>query len=74
MNKLLTGIFMIVLITISSLALLAAPKATAQNETWPWGTASEPYPWLEYLKSLPHDTNITLIIITRHEATITEKV
>ncbi len=65
----LTGILTIALF----LAPMAAPyfyNSTAQE--WPWGAAEEPYPWLEYLKSLPHEEGVTLIVITRHEATLLE--
>ncbi len=48
--------------------------ATDSNMQWPWGAnATEPYPWLQYLKSLPHKEGVTLVIITRHESTILEK-
>ncbi len=49
---------------------LGIPK----NQGWPpWGNQPEPFPWLEYLKSLPHPTGVTLTIITRHENTILQK-
>ncbi len=46
--------------------------AGAQNE-WPWGNKPEPFPWLDYLKSLPHEEGVTLLVLTRHESTITNK-
>ncbi len=74
MAKSLTGIVLIVLFLVSPIAMLFSPHASAQSDEWPWGNQNEPYPWLEYLKNLPHESNITLIVITRHESTILEKV
>jgi ABC-type Fe3+ transport system substrate-binding protein len=47
--------------------MVYAPPAKAE---WPWGSASEPFPWLNYLKSLPHSEGVTLHVLTRHEQTI----
>lgn len=66
------------LVALVLFALIVAPVTLAilpqaQQEQWPWGNAQEPFPWLDYLKSLPHEDGVTLIIITRHESTILEK-
>ncbi|MCE4619048.1 MAG: ABC transporter substrate-binding protein [Desulfurococcales archaeon] len=61
------------LIALLLVPIAASAVSTAQNQNWPWGNASEPFPWLDYLKSLPHEDGVTLIIITRHESTILEK-
>ncbi len=53
--------------------LMASLSVRAQNNQWPWGEGKEPYPWLDYLKKLPHESGVTLVIITRHESTILEK-
>lgn len=69
-------VYGIVALTLTALLvapILLAPATSAQDQNWPWGNASEPYPWLNYLKSLPHEEGVTLIIITRHESTILEK-
>jgi len=60
------------------LAAVTAPggagiEALAQETQWPWGDKPEPFPWLDYLKSLPHEDNVILLVLTRHESTITQK-
>ncbi|WP_440059399.1 ABC transporter substrate-binding protein [Thermogladius sp. 4427co] len=55
------------LLVFSSILIPAIPVSYAE---WPWGSASEPFPWLNYLKSLPHQEGVTLYILTRHEQTI----
>ncbi len=60
------------LVAVSTLPLALVLHAQS-NSNWPWGSSSEPYPWLSYLKSLPHEDGVTLIVITRHEQTIQEK-
>lgn len=60
-----------ILIILGSIASAINIKYTAG--AWPWSNQSEPFPWLEYLKSLPHPTGVTLTIITRHENTIIMK-
>ncbi len=40
---------------------------------WPWGNTTGEFPWLNYLAQLPHQTGITLTVITRHESTILQK-
>ena len=42
-------------------------------EAWSWNDVSEPFPWLEYLKSLPHPEGVTLTVITRLETAILVK-
>ena len=62
---------LLVVIPLLTLALsLLTPFAQVSSAEWPWGSASEPFPWLNYLKSLPHQEGITLYILTRHEQTI----
>lgn len=57
-------------------SILASPLValtTTATSTWPWGNGSEPFPWLDYLKEIQHEGDITLVIITRHEATVINK-
>jgi len=62
---------LLVVIPLLTLALtMLTPVAQVSSAEWPWGSASEPFPWLNYLKSLPHQEGITLYILTRHEETI----
>ena len=65
----------LLMVPLASLTPLneASITAKAQGEQWPWSNKTEPFPWLDYLKSLPHDNGVTLQILTRHESTITEK-
>ncbi len=54
--------------------VIASPSIINSDQQWPpWGNKSEPFPWLDYLKQLPHPEGVTLTIITRHEATIITK-
>ncbi len=67
-----------ILVSLLLIMLIIQPVSTAMNTklmtgAWPWGNKSEPFPWLEYLKSLPHPEGVTLTIITRHENTIIMK-
>ncbi|AFK51330.1 extracellular solute-binding protein, family 1 [Thermogladius calderae 1633] len=55
------------LLFLTVVLMVYAPPAKAE---WPWGSASEPFPWLNYLKSLPHSEGVTLYVLTRHEQTI----
>ncbi len=62
-----------VLLIISIIAAPLSAFSTTAASTWPWGNKPEPFPWLDYLKSLPHEEGVTLVIITRHEATVINK-
>ena len=56
-----------------ALLLLSIPMQLAVNakaETWPWGSAEEPYPWLQYLANLTKERGIVLRVLTRHEPSI----
>ncbi|WP_434731377.1 extracellular solute-binding protein [Thermogladius sp. KZ2Tp1] len=55
------------LLFLTIVLMVFTPPAKAE---WPWGSASEPFPWLNYLKSLPHGEGVTLYVLTRHEQTI----
>lgn len=57
-----TGLLLAVLIILGSM-----PFTTGE---WPWGSQSEPYPWLNYLKSLTTERGVVLRVITRHEQSI----
>ncbi len=77
-RSVIPSILLLVLITLSVAPVLPSNntvmKAQAQQQQeWPWGQAQEPFPWLPYLKSLPHEEGVTLYVITRHEATIQQK-
>ncbi|MGB9827070.1 ABC transporter substrate-binding protein [Thermosphaera chiliense] len=63
LRNLLVGVSMILIILSS---LVSIPSTTGE---WPW-VPSEPYPWLEYLKSLTNDRGVVLRVITRHEQSI----
>ncbi|MEM0378184.1 MAG: ABC transporter substrate-binding protein [Thermosphaera sp.] len=56
-------------ILILTLTILSTQLTIVSSE-WPWGQASEPYPWLDYLKSLTTERGIVLRVITRHEQSI----
>ncbi len=72
--------FLALAVLILLTASLTAPctlatTATRQNiireeQQWPWGNKTEPYPWLDYLASLTDVRGVTLTIVTRHESTI----
>jgi ABC-type Fe3+ transport system substrate-binding protein len=52
------------------LVLTLLTPATPTVAEWPWGSEGEPYPWLNYLKSLTSERGVVLTIITRHEVSI----
>ncbi len=60
----------IVSASLAVTATMATQLYNTSNGKWPWGSAPEPFPWLNWLASLPHKTGISLTIITRHEATV----
>ncbi|MCE4620185.1 MAG: ABC transporter substrate-binding protein [Desulfurococcales archaeon] len=68
-----SALALVLLALLLASPLLVATHAKAATQQWPWGNAKEPFPWLSYLKSLPHKEGVTLVIITRHESTILEK-
>ena len=73
LSRRIVSILLAVAIISSSLAATATMAAQfyqTSNGSWPWGNAPEPFPWLNWLASLPHKTGISLTIITRHEATV----
>jgi len=63
-NKVFTFISTILLVS-----MLLTPATLVVGE-WPWGSEREPYPWLNYLKSLTSERGVVLRIITRHESSI----
>ncbi len=74
-KKILSILFVaVILLSMTSISIYAQPvKYVNRQDTsdqWPWGEKNEPYPWLEYLKSLTSERDVTLTIITRHESTI----
>ena len=68
---LLTTILFASSFSVIALSLQVSGKYSA--EQWPWGEKEEPFPWLEYLKSLTTERDVVLTIITRHESTILVK-
>jgi len=65
--------FTSIVVFIIALTLLSPyTYAISQHDTyqWPPWSGGEPYPWLDYLKNLPHETGVKLRVITRHEETI----
>ncbi|RLG79524.1 MAG: ABC transporter substrate-binding protein, partial [Thermoprotei archaeon] len=61
------------LITPSVAVSFTTKYTVKENQEWPWGNKTEPFPWLDYLKSLNTENDVTLYIITRHEMTIITK-
>ncbi|MCE4615169.1 MAG: ABC transporter substrate-binding protein [Desulfurococcales archaeon] len=79
MNKILrlASIILIVGLVFSIAAPITVINTKASDNTWPWGNAQEPYPWLDYLVQLwkqSGDTGpVKLLIITRHDIAIQQK-
>ncbi len=68
----LSAIF-IAIIAVSMASSISAAMNVPKKTEWPWGNKPEPFPWLDYLASLPHPDHVTLTLITRHENTIIQK-
>ncbi len=71
--RIVLSVILIVLVALSAAPHTTYALKTSTNAQWPWGNKPEPFPWLDYLASLPHPTGVTLTIITRHENTIIQK-
>ncbi|MCE4625201.1 MAG: ABC transporter substrate-binding protein [Desulfurococcales archaeon] len=82
--KAVAGLLLVVLFVVPAAAALTphptrgenveAPStavAKAEDQQWPWGNKPEPFPWLDYLANMTNETNVRLIVITRHENTLT---
>ncbi|MCX8199210.1 MAG: ABC transporter substrate-binding protein [Sulfolobales archaeon] len=70
-----TSFALIIIVAVSTALPITAlalgrEEVVVKQRQWPWGNASEPYPWLEYLKNLTTVRGIRLIVLTRHDAVI----
>lgn len=73
LSQTLTSLGLTLILLLGLAGLPAVSLATSLQE-WPWSSRAEPFPWLEYLKSLNREKEgVTLYIITRHESTILTK-